>query len=98
MPGSLRTPERSSRRSLFGVRLHSVPFSTRLQGRKGHKEISSANSPRAPATAGFEPCPPTLLRHLKGPPIVHRPHSAPEKHAKHAAFKGGQAACAPNRS
>src|SRR5271157_1170156 len=60
MPGSLRTPERSSRRSLFGARLHSVPCSTRLQGRKGHKEISSSNSPRAPATAGFEQCTPLI--------------------------------------
>ena len=98
MPGSLRTPERSSRRSLFGVRLHSVPCSTRLQGRKGHKEISSSNSPRAPATAGFEQCTPRLLRRPESSAIVHRRDSAPERQAKIAVLRSALRAWAPMSS
>src|SRR5271167_3644001 len=87
MPGSLRTPERSSRRWLFDVRLHSVPCSTRLQGRKGHKEISSSNSPRAPATAGFEQCTPSLLRRPKSSAIVHRRDLSPGEAGNNRGFK-----------
>src|SRR5271167_4539587 len=98
MPGSLRTPERSSRRSLFGVRLHSVPCSTRLQGRKGHKEISSANSPKAPDTAGFEQCTPRLLRRLTSSAIVHRRDSAPERQATIAGLRSALTAWEPMSS
>src|SRR5271166_3185991 len=98
IPGSLRTPERSSISSLFGRRLHSVPCSTRLQGRKGHREISSSNSPRAPNTAGFEHLTPRLLRRPKSSPTVHRRDSAPVKQATRTVLRSALRAWAPMSS
>src|SRR5271166_2810634 len=98
IPGSLRTPERSSINSLFGVRLHSVPCSTRVQGRKGQSEISNSNSPRAPNTAGFEQCTPRLLRRPKSSPTVQRRDSAPERQAKIAVLRSALRAWAPMSS
>ena len=64
-----------------------MPCSTRLQGRKGHKEISSWSSPRAPATAGFEQCTPRLLSRSKSSPNGPSPGLRPGEAGNECGFK-----------
>ena len=72
---------------IFGTRLHSVPSSSRLQGRNGQRAISIWSSPRAPATAGFEQRMPRVLSRSKSSPTVQRLDSRPVRQATSAVLR-----------
>jgi hypothetical protein len=76
--GSSRTPKRSWINTLFGARLQSVPCSTRLQGRNGHREILSSNSgPQRPTRWALSTWTPRLFRRPTSSPTAHRLDSVP---------------------
>ena len=76
-----------SRKSLCGMRAHSVPCSVRAQGSHGQSEISSSSSPRAPITAGLEQRIPRFRRRSQSSPTAHRHYSLPVKQASRAGLR-----------